>query len=71
EGPGLPDLLRDEAMGWNRYCLRPVAVQRVPGDHLSMLREPLAAQLAERLRALLERETTADQAYPGTARGTE
>ena len=54
EGQPLPDLLRDEALGWRRHALLPVAVQTVDGDHLTMLREPHVRQLAARLRERLD-----------------
>lgn len=39
--------------GWQAVCEKPVIVQRVPGNHLSLLKSPHVERLAERLQDLL------------------
>ena len=45
---------RDPTLGWGEIAAGGVEVQRVPGDHYSMLREPHVNALAGELRARLE-----------------
>ncbi|MFK4071137.1 MupA/Atu3671 family FMN-dependent luciferase-like monooxygenase [Streptomyces sp. NPDC029674] len=45
--PALSWLLDDPARGWDRFTTRPVVVQEVPGDHLTMLTRPHAESLAK------------------------
>jgi thioesterase domain-containing protein len=44
----------DPLLGWGALTPRPVAIERVPGDHISALAEPHVRTLAERLRACIE-----------------
>ncbi len=41
-------------LGWGRLTPRPVTVEEVPGDHITLLAEPNVAVLAGRLRACLD-----------------
>jgi thioesterase domain-containing protein len=45
----------DPSLGWGALTPRPVALESVPGDHISTLAEPHVRTLAERLRACIER----------------
>ncbi len=47
---------KDGSLGWADYCVRPVRRVRVPGSHDSMIKEPNAGALAERIREALKRE---------------
>jgi amino acid adenylation domain-containing protein len=51
--PEVGALLADDTLGWNRFTSGPVASCRVPGTHLTLVREPhvevLARQLLPRL----------------------
>jgi thioesterase domain-containing protein len=53
--PAVGTLLADDTLGWNRFTSGPVAACRVPGTHLTLVREPhvevLARQLLPRLGA--------------------
>ena len=44
----------DATWGWSTLSTQPVQVHLVLGDHLSMLREPFVANLAERVTRCLE-----------------
>jgi amino acid adenylation domain-containing protein len=44
---------RDETLGWGAYASRPVTVQSVPGDHITMLVEPNVERVAACLGELL------------------
>ncbi len=46
----------DPTLGWGALSPRPVAVETVPGDHISALAEPHARTLAERLLNRIDRE---------------
>ncbi len=46
----------DPTLGWGALSPRPVAVERVPGDHISSLAEPQVRTLAERLLTCIDRE---------------
>ncbi len=46
--PGLPGDL-----GWSGLTGHPVTVHRIGGDHLSVVREPLAGELADGIGRLL------------------
>jgi thioesterase domain-containing protein len=50
--PALDDI--DPQLGWGRLAPGRVAVHDVPGEHVSMFREPYARVLAEKLTACLE-----------------
>ncbi|HYH45138.1 MAG TPA: alpha/beta fold hydrolase, partial [Thermoanaerobaculia bacterium] len=45
----------DSTLGWGALAAEGIEVQVVPGEHLTMISDPYAAGLAERLRALLAR----------------
>jgi amino acid adenylation domain-containing protein len=45
-------ILESPAMGWERHVLGRLAVHRVPGDHVSMLRAPHVTVVAEHLRGV-------------------
>jgi thioesterase domain-containing protein len=47
-------LINDPLKGWGRLAAGGVDVHVVPGGHFSMMREPHAEALAERLRACIE-----------------
>jgi amino acid adenylation domain-containing protein len=50
-----PDpILADPARGWGRLSTEPVDVQVVPGNHVTICREPNVKVLAEKLMACLE-----------------
>jgi thioesterase domain-containing protein len=51
DGLAAPDV--DPFHGWHALSSQPLAVERVPGDHFSMLRPPHVAALAARLGACL------------------
>jgi thioesterase domain-containing protein len=42
-----------EDWGWSRYSSQPVPVHYVPGDHVSMMRQPHAGKLAKVLRGAI------------------
>jgi amino acid adenylation domain-containing protein len=44
----------DPTFGWSRWSAQPVEVVHVPGDHVSMLKEPHVAELGARLRSALD-----------------
>lgn len=44
----------DPLLGWGALSPRPVAIESVPGDHISALAEPHVRTLAERLRAAID-----------------
>jgi amino acid adenylation domain-containing protein len=46
-------------LGWEHYCADPVEVIDVPGDHLTILTPGPVRELAERLRAALDRSEAA------------
>lgn len=46
----------DPTLGWGALSPRPVAVESVPGDHISALAEPHVRTLAERLLTCIDRE---------------
>jgi thioesterase domain-containing protein len=46
----------DPTLGWGALSPRPVAVERVPGDHISALAEPQVRTLAERLLTCIDPE---------------
>lgn len=48
------EVAEDAAWGWGRHAGRPVPVEHVPGDHMTMLARPHVQVLAERLRRHLE-----------------
>jgi thioesterase domain-containing protein/acyl carrier protein len=50
-----PRMLLDEALGWGRLIGGDVEVHWVPGDHLSIIMEPLVRQLATLLSDALNR----------------
>jgi amino acid adenylation domain-containing protein len=56
-------------MGWERLALGGVEIREVPGDHVSMLRRPQIALLAEQLRECIEGATGAETQYE-TASGS-
>jgi hypothetical protein len=47
-------LFSTPALGWERYCVQPVDVQPVPGNHVTMLIEPAVQALAEAVRQQLD-----------------
>jgi amino acid adenylation domain-containing protein len=50
-----PDpILADPARGWGQHSTEPVDVQVVPGNHVTICREPNVGVLAEKLMACLE-----------------
>jgi thioesterase domain-containing protein len=44
----------DPTFGWSRWSTEPVEVVHVPGDHVSMLKEPHVRELAARMRTALD-----------------
>jgi amino acid adenylation domain-containing protein len=51
---GIPEAMKkDETWGWGEYVRGAVQVERVPGDHLTMMTRPHCDALAERLNAVL------------------
>jgi thioesterase domain-containing protein len=48
-----PGADQDPTLGWSAFSSQPVAVQEVPGDHLSMMTAPRVQVLAEHLRRCL------------------
>ncbi|MDY7229482.1 non-ribosomal peptide synthetase [Hyalangium rubrum] len=52
------DFLDDPSWGWKRYAARPVSIERVPGDHMTMMATPHVEQLAEKVRQHLNRAQT-------------
>ncbi|RKH16813.1 non-ribosomal peptide synthetase [Corallococcus sp. CA047B] len=49
------DFAGDATWGWKRYTDRPVHVEQVPGDHMTMMVAPHVEPLAEKLREHLDR----------------
>jgi thioesterase domain-containing protein len=47
----------DETMGWNEVAPQRVEVYRIPGDHISIFREPQVRVLARRLGACISAVT--------------
>jgi thioesterase domain-containing protein len=41
-------------LGWSAFTSEPVAIEEVPGDHITLLAEPNVAVLAARLRTALD-----------------
>jgi amino acid adenylation domain-containing protein/FkbM family methyltransferase len=60
EAGGDPD---DPVRGWNRLSLQPVELHQVPGHHVTMVNDPLAATLAEALKSCI-RHAEASVASP-------
>jgi thioesterase domain-containing protein/acyl carrier protein len=51
ESEEVPEALRgDPTWGWHRYARGEVSLERIPGDHLTMMTPPNVRDLAERLR---------------------
>ncbi|MGQ4807060.1 Chondramide synthase cmdD [Candidatus Entotheonellaceae bacterium PAL068K] len=50
----MPDGRQMNVEGWQNHCTNPIAVHTVPGDHMTMLREPHVQVLAKRLGAAVE-----------------
>ena len=50
--PSMPTKAR--TLGWNEYCVEPLTVIDVAGDHMTMLSPGLVGELAERLRIALD-----------------
>jgi thioesterase domain-containing protein len=44
---------RDSTYGWSGHLERPLVVRHLPGNHQSIAKEPLVAQLAEAMKATL------------------
>ncbi|MCP3166615.1 non-ribosomal peptide synthetase [Myxococcus qinghaiensis] len=55
------DFKEDATWGWRHHATRPVLVEDIPGDHMTMLAAPHVDELAERVRWHLE--------HPSTERG--
>lgn len=55
----------DPLLGWGDLTPRPVAIESVPGDHISALAEPHVRTLAARLRACIERTAAATAVAAG------
>ncbi|ATB48375.1 non-ribosomal peptide synthetase [Corallococcus macrosporus DSM 14697] len=55
----LDALVADSALGWSRLTRQSCTAYAVPGTHLSLLRDPHAAVLAQHLLALMPRPTPA------------
>ncbi|MGA9381054.1 MAG: amino acid adenylation domain-containing protein [Phormidium sp.] len=55
------EVLQDSAWGWNNYSSKPVDVEFVPGDHITMMTPPNVQVLAERLNACLNQAQSVDQ----------
>lgn len=51
----------DPAMLWGALSDRPVAVHRVPGDHVTMMAQPQAGTLAAALRGTIDRAAAASR----------
>jgi thioesterase domain-containing protein len=51
--PEVGALIADDTLGWNRFTSGPVAACRVPGTHLTLVREPHVDVLASQLRPRL------------------
>ena len=52
--PELPEIARDPSLGWDEIAVGGVGVEWVGGNHQTMVREPHAEHLAQRLRIWLE-----------------
>ena len=44
----------DSTLGWGQYASTPVEVSDIPGDHLSILKQPHVQVLAKKLAISLE-----------------
>jgi thioesterase domain-containing protein len=51
--PEVGALIADDTLGWNRFTSSPVAACRVPGTHLTLVRDPHVDVLASHLRPRL------------------
>ena len=49
-----PEMLQDSALGWNEFSCKPVNVDFLPGNHVTMMAEPHVQVLAERLKACIQ-----------------
>jgi len=54
-GSVFPEMLDDPILGWGEFAKGKVKVYKIPGGHLTMLREPCVRVLAEHLGACLEK----------------
>jgi amino acid adenylation domain-containing protein/non-ribosomal peptide synthase protein (TIGR01720 family) len=43
------------ALGWNKFCTKPLDIHTIPGSHFTMLNEPHVQVLAERLANCIDR----------------
>jgi hypothetical protein len=59
--PGLP--IEQSSLGWSAYAQGEVAVQVVPGNHITMMSEPHVARLAERVRQCLSEAGAPNRAF--------
>ncbi|WP_191761493.1 non-ribosomal peptide synthetase [Komarekiella delphini-convector] len=48
------EMLQDSALSWNKFSCKPVNVDFLPGNHVTMMAEPHVQVLAERLKAYIE-----------------
>jgi thioesterase domain-containing protein len=63
--------IRDEALGWRARSAEPVDVHVIPGEHVTLLREPNVTALAGTLTACLHAARAAARApRPAAARGS-
>jgi amino acid adenylation domain-containing protein len=51
------EILQEPTWGWSQLSAEPVAIHRVPGDHITMMAQPHVQVLAEQLKICLEQAT--------------
>jgi thioesterase domain-containing protein len=61
----------DPDLGWRAYALGGVRVHVVPGDHLSIIREPYVRHLGDRLRTVIDNTLFPDIAPPSERQSTQ
>ena len=51
---GETTILEDPTWGWGEISAKPVTINKIPGNHFTMMREPHVRVLAQTLRTCLE-----------------
>ena len=54
-----PDNMNDPLWGWSEVSTGPVEVHSVPGDHITIMKEPHVQVIAQKLMACIERASRA------------
>lgn len=58
--------LADETLGWHKFAMKPVKIQKVKGDHLTLVAEPNVKILATALDTYLQKAQAAMSKQPST-----